>query len=147
MEMRGRNGKWLGARNVRAVGVSWVNMIRKFRSRVCSRWRGLNAFIVADVIEHCAEVSHHQHVRSENGGRDGRGSVNWEEGANCGELAADFFFLDVEKMSDVLNHLLVGKGQFITNRAVWRGRSDDVGGVAGTVGRGRGTRWDKDRGG
>jgi len=54
-------------------------------------------------------MSHHERIRGENRGRSGRRSVNWEEGADCGELAADFLFLDVEEVSDMLDYLLMGK--------------------------------------
>jgi len=107
MEVRGRNRKWLGTGDRRAVWVVRVGVICKFCPRVRSGWRGVNAFIVIDVVKHCAEVGHHEHVRGENRSRSGRGSVNGKEGANCGELAANFFFLNVEETSDVLDHLLV----------------------------------------
>ena len=106
----------------------------------------MNAFIVVNVIERHAKVSHQQCVRGKNGGRNRRGSVNWEEGADCGELVADFFFLNVKETSDVLNHLFMGKGQFITSRAAWQGRSDGVRGAASTVNRGRRTGWNEDGG-
>ena len=104
----------------------------------------MNAFIVVDIVKRCAEVGHHERVGGKNGSRSGRGSVNGKEGANCGELAANFFFLNVEETSDVLNHLLMGKGQFIAGGTVWRRRGNNVGGIASTIdGRG-GARWDKD---
>jgi len=86
-------------------------------------------------------VSHHKCVQGENRGRNGRGSVNREERADCGELAADFFFLDIEETSNVLDHLLMREGQFITGRTVRRGRSNHIGGVASTIdGRGQARR-------
>ena len=105
--MRGRNGKWFRTRDRGAVRIGGVNIVHEFCPRVRSGWRGVNAFIVIDVVKHCAEVGHHEHVRGENRSRSGRGSVNGKEGANCGELAANFFFLNVEETSDVLDHLLV----------------------------------------
>jgi len=93
----------------------------------------VDAFVVIDVIERCAQVSHHECVGGENRGRNGRGSVNWKEGVDCRELLADFFFLDVEEVSDVLNHLLVRKSHLAVCRAVRRGRSNKVRGVASTI--------------
>jgi len=62
-------------------------------------------------------------------------------------LTADFFFLDVEEAGNVFDHLLVGKGQVAVSRTVWRGRGDNVGGVAGAVG-GRGQAgWNENGGG
>jgi len=82
-------------------------------------------------------MGHHKCVGGENRGRNGRGSVNGKEGADCGELAANFFFLNVEELSDVYDHLLVGESQLAISGAVWRRRGNDIGGVASTVG-GRG---------
>jgi len=62
--------------------------------------------------------------------------VNGKKGVDGRELAADFFFLDVEEASDVLNHLLVGESQFIASGAVRRRGGNDVRGAASTVGRG-----------
>jgi len=67
----------------------------------------MNAFVVVDVIERCAQLSHHKRVGGENGGRNGRGSIDGKEGADSRKLAADFFFLDIEKAGDVFDHLLV----------------------------------------
>ena len=64
------------------------------------------------------------------GGRSRRGPVNGKEGVDSGELVADFLFFNIEEASDVLNHLFMGKSQFITGRTVWRGRGDEVRGVA-----------------
>jgi len=80
-------------------------------------------------------MSHHECVRSENGSRSGRGSIDGEKRTDCRELAADFFFLNVEKASDMLDHLFMGECQFITGRTVRRGRGDDVGGVASIANR------------
>jgi len=82
-------------------------------------------------------MSQHERVGGKNGSRNGRGPVNGEERADGRELTADFFFLDVEEAGNVFDHLLVGKGQVAVSRTVWRGRGDNIGGVAGTVG-GRG---------
>ena len=109
MKMGGRNGKWLGTGNGRTVGVGWVGVVCKFCPRVCGGWRGMNAFIVIDVIKCRARVSHHECVGGENRSRNRRGSVNGKEGADCGELAVDFFFLNVEETSNVLDHLLMGE--------------------------------------
>jgi len=91
-------------------------------------------------------VSHHKRVGGENRGRNERGSINGKEGVDSRELAADFFFLNVEEAGNMLNHLLVGECQFVTGRTVRRRGSDDVGGIACAVhGRG-GTRRDEDGG-
>ena len=97
----------------------------------------MNAFVVVDIVKHCAGIGHHKHVGSKDGSRSGRRLVNGEEGMNGRELAADFLFLNVEESSDVLDHLFVGEGHFVAGRAVWRRRGDDVGGVASAIG-GRG---------
>ena len=101
----------------------------------------MNAFVVVDIVKHCAQVSHHECVGSENGDRSGRGSIDRQKGADSMELAVDFFFLDVEKASDMLDHLFVRESHLIAGGAVWRRRGNDVGGVAHTVcggGRARG---------
>jgi len=54
-------------------------------------------------------MSQHECIGGENGGRSGGGSVNGKEGADSGELTANFFFLDVEEASNMLDHLLVGE--------------------------------------
>ena len=64
----------------------------------------MDAFIVVDVVERRAWMSHHKCVGGENGGRNGRGSIDGKKQANGGELTADFLFLNVEEVSDVLNH-------------------------------------------
>ena len=51
-----------------------------------------------------------------------------------GELAADFFFLNVEKASDVLNHLLMGPSHLRVSGAIRTRRCYDVGSVASIVG-------------
>ena len=61
-------------------------------------------------------------------------------------MAADFFFLNIEEMSDVYNHLLMGESQLIISRAVRRRGGDDVGGAVNTVGRGRRVGRDEDGG-
>jgi len=54
-------------------------------------------------------VGHHKRVGGKNRGRSGQGSIDGEERVNSGELAADFFFLDIEETSDVLDHLFMGE--------------------------------------
>jgi len=93
----------------------------------------MDAFIVVDVVKRCARVSHHKCVGGENRGRNGRGPVNREERANSGELVADFFFLNVEEVGDVFDHLFMGESQFIASGAVRRRGSDDVGGIVHAV--------------
>ena len=90
VEMRGRNGKWLRTGNRRAIWVVGVNVIGQFGPRI-------------------AQVSHHERVRSKNGGRNRWGSVNGKEGVDGGKLAADFFFLNIEEAGDMLDHLLMGE--------------------------------------
>ena len=124
MKVRGRNRKWLGAGNRRTVRVGWVNIVRKFCPRIHGGWRGMDAFIVIDVIERHAKVGHHKCVGGKNRGRNRRGSVDGKEGADCGELVADFFFLDIEESSDVFNHLFVREGQLAVSRTVWRRRGN-----------------------
>jgi len=109
MEVRGRNGEWLRAGNGRTVRVGWVDMVCEFCPRICGGWRGMDAFVIINVIKRCAKVGHYECVGGENRGRSRRGLVNGKEGADCGELAADFFCLDVEESSNVLDHLLVGE--------------------------------------
>ena len=108
MEMRGRNRKWLGTGDWRAVREVGFVVLFKFRAR----------------IEECGSGS-------------GRRSVNRKEGADCGELTADFFFLNIEEASDVLNHLFVGESHLIAGGTVWRRGGDDVGGVVDAVGGGQ----------
>ena len=67
-----------------------------------------------------------------------------KERADCGELVTDFFFLDIEETSNVLDHLLMGESHFVASGAVWRRGSDNVGGVASTIGRRGGVGWDED---
>jgi len=141
MEMRGRNRKWLGT-----VWVVGVDVVFKFGARVSQIGRGVDAFIVIDIIECHTWISCHQRVRSENGGRNGRGCVNGEKGMDCGELMADFFFLDIEEASDVLDHLLMRESHFIVGRTVRRRRGDKVRGVASAVDQGQRAGWDKDGG-
>jgi len=146
MEVRGRNREWLGARNGRTVRVSWVIIVRKFCPRVCGGRRGMDAFVIVGIVEHRAGVSHHECVGGENRGRSRRGLVNGKEGVDCGELAVDFFFLNVEELSDVYDHLFMGEGQFAVSRTIWRWRGNAVGGIASAVDGGRRTGWNKDGG-
>jgi len=107
----------------------------------------VDTFVVVDVVECRAWVSHHECVQGENRSRNGRGSVNGKEGADSRELAADFFFLDVEEASNVLDHLFVGKGQVAAGRTVWRGRGNEVRGAASVVNRRRRAGGNKNGGG
>ena len=147
MKVRGRNGKWLGTRDWGTVGISQVDVVPQFGAGVSQVGRGVDTFIVIDIVERCAEVSHHERVRGKNRSRSGRGSVNGKEGVNSGELAVDFFFLDVEEVSDVLNHLLVRKSHLAVCRAVRRGRSNEVRGVASTINGRRGVGRNENGGG
>ena len=61
-------------------------------------------------------------------------------------MAMNFFFLNIEESSDVLNHLLMGKGQVAAGRTVWRGRGNEIRGVASDIDRRRQARWDKNGG-
>ena len=106
----------------------------------------MNAFIVINIVECCAQVSHHECVGGENGSRNGGRSIDWEKGADCRELAADFFFLDIGEASNMFDHLFMGKSHLVTGGAVWRRRGDDVGGIASAVDGGRRTGWNKDGG-
>ena len=47
----------------------------------------------------------------------------------------------------MLDHLFMGKGQVAAGRTVWRGRGNEVRGVASTVDGGRRTGRDKNGGG
>ena len=78
----------------------------------------MDAFVVVDVVERRAQVSHHERVGGENGSRNGGRSIDWEEGADCGELAMDFLFLDIEETSDVFDHLFMGESHLVTGGAV-----------------------------
>jgi len=91
MEMRGRNGKWLRTGDRRAVGKVGFIVVFKFRTRIEEYGGG------------------HVSVGCQYSSRSGRGPVNRKEGANGGELATDFFFLDVEETSNVLDHLFIGE--------------------------------------
>jgi len=106
MEVRGRNGKWLGTGCRGAVQVVGVDIISQFSPGIAQVQGGVNAFVVIDVIDCCA---HYKGVRGKNSSGSGRRPVNGEERANSGELAADFFFLNVEEARDVLNYLLIGE--------------------------------------
>jgi len=133
MKVRGRNGKWLRTGNGGTVRVNWVDMVCELYPRVCDRWRGMDAFVIINVVKRRAEVGHHKCVRGENRGRSGRGLVNGKEGANCGKLAANFFFLNIEEAGNVLNHLLVRECQFAACGAVWRRGGHHVWGVTSAV--------------
>ena len=146
MEVRGRNGKWLRAGNGRTVRVGWVDIVHEFCPRICGRQRGMEAFVIVDVIECHIQVGHHKRVGSEDRSRNRRGLVNGKEGMNGGELAADFFFLNIEETSDMLNHLLVGECQFVAGGTVRRRRGDDIRGIAYTV-HGRGEARGNENGG
>jgi len=93
----------------------------------------MDTFIIVDVVKCRAQVSHHKCLWGKNRGRSGRGSVNRKEGVNHEELAADFFFLNVEETSDVLNHLLMGESQLIASGTIWRRRGNKVRGVASAI--------------
>ena len=69
----------------------------------------MNALVVIDVVERRAQVGHHDCIGSEDRGRYRRGPIDGKEGVDCRELTADFFFLDVEELSNVYNHLLMGE--------------------------------------
>ena len=116
MEVRGRNGKWLGAGNRRTVGNIGLIVLLKLHAR----------------IEECG--GGHVCIGYKYSNRSRRGPVNGKEGADGRELAADFFFLNVEEAGDVFDHLFMGQDRFIAGRAVRRRGGDDVGGVASTVG-------------
>ena len=51
MKIRGRNGKWLGTGNRRAVQVVRVDIVFQFSARVSQVGRGVDAFIVVNVVE------------------------------------------------------------------------------------------------
>ena len=91
-------------------------------------------------------MSQHERIGGENGSRSGRRSINGKEGVDCGELSVDFFFLNVEEMSDMLNHLLMGESHLVAGRAVRRRGGDNIRGVTNTVGRGHGAGRDEDGG-
>jgi len=146
MKVRGRNGKWLGTGNGRIVRVNWVDVVCEFCPRICGGRRGMDAFVIIDVIKCRAKVGHHEYVGGENRGRNRRGLVNGKEGADCGKLVANFFFLDVEELGDVHDHLFMGESQFAVGGTVWRRRGNEIGGVASAVnGRGR-SGWNKNGG-
>ena len=127
MEMRGRNGKWLRAGSQGTVGEARVIVMFKFSPRV----------------EKCGD---HCGIGSKDMSRSGRRSIDGKEGVIGGKLAANFFFLDVEEMSNMLDHLLVGESHLRAGRPIGRRRGDNVGCVASTVGRGQGAGWNEDGG-
>ena len=127
MKMRGRNRKWFGTGSWGTVREVGVVVVFEFSPRV-------------------GERRDHHSVRGENSNRSRRGSVNGEERAVGRKLVANFFFLNIEELGDMFNHLFMGKGHLQAGWTVRRRRCDNVGGVAGTVdGRGR-ARWDEDGG-
>ena len=146
MKVRGRNGKWLGTGNRGVVWVIGVNMVCQFGPGIALVGGGMDVFVILNIIERRAQVGHHECIRSEDRSRSGRGLVNRKEGTNGGELAVDFFFLNVEETSDVLNHLLMGECQFVAGRTVRRRRGDKVRGVASAVSGGRRTGWNENGG-
>ena len=107
----------------------------------------MDAFIVVDVVKHRAEVSYHKRVGGEHRSRSGGGPVNRKKGASCGKLVVNFLFFNVKKTSDVLDHLLVGESHLVAGGTVWRGRGNNIGGVASAVGRRGQVRWNENGGG
>jgi len=99
MEVWGRNGKWLRTRDQGAIRKGRVIVLFEFHARIEECGRKGDAFMVVGVDK---LIAYHQCI----GGKDGCGSrrrpVNGKEEANGGKLVADFFFLDVEKASNVL---------------------------------------------
>jgi len=79
MEVRGRNGKWLGAGSRGVIRVGRVDVVCEFCPGVCSGRGGMNAFVVVDVIECRARISQHECVGGENRGGHRRGSVDGKE--------------------------------------------------------------------
>ena len=144
MKVRGSNGKWLWAGNWRTVGEIGLVVMLKFHTGIGEHGRKGNALIVIDVVELSAQ---HECVGGKYSSGSRRGSVNRKEGVDGRELVMDFFFLNVEEASNVLDHLFVGEGHFVTSGTVWGRRGNDVGSVASTVGRGRRVRWNEDGGG
>ena len=92
-------------------------------------------------------MSQHKCIGGENRSRSGRGPVNGKKGADCGELAVDFFLFNIEKASNMLNHLFVGESHLFAGRTVRRRGGDDIRGVASTLDRGQRTGGDKNGGG
>jgi len=76
MKMRGRNRKWFGTGNRRAIWVVGIDVVCQFGPGIACVWGGMDAFVVIDVVERCAQVSHHECVGGENRGGNGRRSVN-----------------------------------------------------------------------
>ena len=146
MAMRGRNGKWLGTGNGGTVGKGWVIVLFEFCPRVEECRRGVTTFVVINIIELCAHVSQHECVWSKDRSRSGRGPVNGKKGADCGELAVDFFLFNIEKASNMLNYLFIGESHLFAGRTVRRQGGDDIRGVASTVGGRRQARRNEDGG-
>ena len=138
MEMRGRNRKWLRTGDGRTVGKVGLIVVFKFSPGIRQCRGRNNALVVVNVIECSTGISQHKRIGGENRSRSGRGSVNGKEGVDCRELVADFFFLNVEKASNVFNHLLMGKSHLVTGRTVRRRRGNNVRGVATAIDRGQG---------
>ena len=118
MVVRGRNGKGLGAGNRGAVRKVGLIVVFEFSPGIRQCRRRNNALIVVDVIECCTGMSQHKHIGGENRSRSRRGSVNRKERADCGKLVADFFFLDIEEVSNMLDYLLMGESHLIAGRTV-----------------------------
>ena len=93
MKVRRGNGEWLWTGNWGAVREIGVVVVFKLSPRI-------------------GERRNHRSVRGENGNRSRRGPVNGKEGAIGGELTANFFFFNVEKASDMFDHLFMGESHF-----------------------------------
>ena len=78
MEVRGRNGKWFRAGNGGTIWIVGVDAAFQFSTGVPQIGRGINAFVVVDVVERHTQVAYYKCVWGKNGGRNGRGSVNGE---------------------------------------------------------------------
>ena len=117
--MRGRNGKWFRAGRG-AVGIGRV-------SDVCKFVTGIRGECVGD-----------RNVTRR------RGDIDGKERAIGGKLVANFLFLNIEDVSDVLDHLLMGKSHLRIGWAFRGRRGNDVGGVASTVNGRQGAGWNKD---
>ena len=127
MKMRGRNRKWLRTGSWGTVREVGVIVVFEFSPRV-------------------GERRDYRSVRGENGNGSRRGSVNGEEQVVGRELAANFFFLNIEEAGDVFNHLFMGKSHFQTGWTIRRRGYDNVGGVASAIdGRGQ-AGWDENGG-
>ena len=76
MEVRGRNGKWFGTGDQRTVRKVGFDIVFELGPRICQGREGVNPFVVVNVIECHTHVCQHECIRSENGSRSRRGSVN-----------------------------------------------------------------------